>query len=146
MNFDEHMGTSKRRRQLAAGAWVIGLLCLATLGMALVSKPDDRVALWIALVVFAVAVGVFGVLSLLRGTHKGRPLAFEPFRWQLITTGLVAAAAATAVAWQLLTDSPDLLSVAYFPLLVAGLIGQMYRPEGTRAEWLGSGQRRFPQT
>jgi hypothetical protein len=142
------MGTSKRRRQLAAGAWVIGLLCLATLVMALVSKPDDQaeVALWIVLVVFAVAVGAFGVLSLLRGTQKGRPLAFEPFRWQLITTALVAAAAATAVAWQLLTDSRDLLSVAYFPLLVGGLIGQMYRPEGTRAEWLGTGRRRSTKT
>jgi hypothetical protein len=114
MDFDKHMGASNRRRHLVAGAWVIGLLSLATLMMALASELDNgsEVSIRILWMLGTAAMGVFDVLPLLRGTQKGQPLAFEPFRWQLIVTGIFAALSSALITWQLLIYPHDLLSIA----------------------------------
>ena len=84
------MGRVTRRRQLTIGAWVVGLLSLAALVMAVVSEAEgvqETVFRWI-IVVGAAGYAVLGLPPLLRGTtQKGEPLAFEPFRWQLIFAG-----------------------------------------------------------
>lgn len=136
------MGRATRRRQLSIGAWVVGLLSLAALVVALVSEVEgvqDTVFKWI-IVVGAVGYAVLGLPPLLRGTQKGEPLAFEPFRWQLIFTGVFAAFAAVLIIWQLVVDPRDLLRIGFVALMMSGFIGGMYRREGARAEWLGTGR------
>ena len=54
--------------------------------------------------------------------------------------GFFAAVAAALIIWQLVVDPRDLLHIGFLALMMAGFIGGMYRREGSRAEWLGTGR------
>lgn len=137
------MGTVNRRRQLNIGIWTISVLLLVTVVLSLIGDWNSGVQTLVrlSLIAFAIVMAVF-LRPLVRGTEKdGRPLAFEPFRWQLIFTGAYFAFGIVLVIWQLTEDPQELHRVAWVPGILAGSVGSMYRPAGTRAEWLGTGRK-----
>lgn len=110
--------------------------------MALVSEAERYAEHGLSWIIVVGASGYMSSVSppLLRRTQKGKPLSFEPFRWQLISAEFLVAVATALILWQLFVDPRDLLRMPFVPRIVAGSIGSMCRPTGTRAEWLGTGR------
>ena len=87
-------------RQRWAGACAVGLLCLSSVLMALVSDGSSA-ASRIILVVLALGIAGFGITYLVRGQQQGSPLIFAPVRWQVGLVSILGGVGVILILWGL---------------------------------------------